>query len=148
MSSIFKIDLNPTASHHLYSRLPGGATLPLLDYWNSHRIDICVSTLDPTNKVYFYTKARMILLKTLSHTISPANGSLFHSEEKLQSLQWLRKRYMIGPPPSTLSYSSLDSCSSQLPPPLALLWTCQTQSQLRLCSSCSLCTKHSFLGGS
>ena len=45
--------------------------------------------------------------------MSPSNGSLFHLEEKLKSLQWLIKPTMISPLPL------LSSTHLNPPPPLA-----------------------------
>lgn len=119
MSITFKIYLNPTQQLLTISIAisivqPHSLCLEL-NYWNSHRMGLHVSTLDPPCKVYFYVRAGMILWKHC-HNKSPFNGSLFHSEEKLKSLQWLTKPYIICLLPSTPSYSSQDSYSPQLPP--------------------------------
>lgn len=149
MSITFKIYLNPTQQLLTISIAisivqPHSLCLEL-NYWNSHRMGLHVSTLDPPCKVYFYVRAGMILWKHC-HNKSPFNGSLFHSEEKLVFTMTYKTVHNLPPSLHSLLLISrlLLPATASAPgnrPPCSSL-TCQAQSHRRLCSSCSLCMKH------
>lgn len=148
MGTIFKINLNLmqqrlTISIAISIVEPCSVCLEL-NYWNSHRIGLRVSTWDPPCKAYFYMRAGMILWKHCQNK-SAFNGSLFHSKEQLKSLQWLTKLHNLSPslhslllilrlplPKTASTPGNCPPCFLQLARP----------SPLRLHSSCSLCMKN------
>lgn len=93
----------------------------------------------------------MILFNSSSQIMSPSNGSMFHSEEKLKSLQWLtnptRSALLLPLCPPHLQVPALPSdLHSSTPAALLCLKPVSYSPLLRLCFSCSCCKKQSSLG--